>query len=234
MSWGSLFLALLVVPTFIRPVDTNQPDPNRAGLVIVHGDGAVTQMCVEFSEDSINGAELLQRAGSELVIGAYGGLGYGICSIDGEGCEAGKDCFCQCRGSPCAYWVYSHLQPDGSWAVSGVGASAWTLHAGDVDGWVWGDGSTAPPQVSFGDICPVTTEGGAADDASTPAAIITSAPLPTPAASDPTGVLDADDGLAPDAPTTAQPRGQVWSYGVFVVILVALGIGLILARRRAE
>jgi hypothetical protein len=233
MSPGNLFLVLLLALTFIQPTDADQPEPNRAGLVIVQGDSTVTQKCVEFSEDSITGVELLERAGSELVIGVYGGLGYGVCSIDGEGCAAVKDCFCQCRGSPCAYWVYSHRQPDGSWAVSGVGASSWALHTGDVDGWVWGDGSKAPPQVAFGDICPIETEDDAAGGDSAPAATVTSAPLPTPGASETTQASNADDEPALDI-VTARPRGQVWSYGAFVLILVALGAGLILAKRHGN
>jgi ferric-dicitrate binding protein FerR (iron transport regulator) len=58
-----------------------------------------------------------------------------------------------------------------------VGADAWQVHPGDVDGWVWGDGSATPPRVTFEEVCPATDEFAAAPEAAT----ITAAPLPTPA-----------------------------------------------------
>jgi len=152
-------LILAVTLMLVQHSGTGQPEPNRVGLVLVHGDGTVVKQCVEFSEDSITGAEVLQRAGLKPVVSAYGGLGYSICAIDGEGCAAGKDCFCQCRKSPCSYWVYSHRQQDGTWAISGVGASSWRLCSGDIDGWVWGDGSETPPPVAFENVCPAEAKG---------------------------------------------------------------------------
>mgnify|MGYP001142329441 CR=1 FL=1 len=146
-------LSLILVAVLAAPIRAQQPDLHRAGLVVVHGDGNVVSVCVAFAEESISGAELLRRSGLGVVLDAYGGLGYGVCAIGGEGCFVGHDCFCQCRGNPCAYWVYSHRRPDGSWAISGVGASGWQVHNGDVDGWVWGDGSTAPPIVAFEQVC---------------------------------------------------------------------------------
>jgi hypothetical protein len=109
-------------------------------------------------------------------------LGYGVCAIEGEGCPAGQDCFCQCRSIPCAYWVYSHRRPDGSWAISGVGASGWEVHDGDVDGWVWGDGSTAPPIVTFEQICPQDADSPVAPTvvSEIPHSAVTSAPSPSP------------------------------------------------------
>jgi hypothetical protein len=127
--------------------------------VVVGEGGTIATACVELVEESISGAELLQRSGLGVVLGAYGGLGYGVCAIGDVGCFGGEDCFCQCRSAPCAYWVYSHRQADGSWAVSGVGASAWEVQGGDVDGWVWGNGSTAPPPLSFQQVCPADVSG---------------------------------------------------------------------------
>lgn len=176
-------LSLILVTVLAAPIRAQQPDLHRAGLVVVHGDGSVVSACVSFAEESISGAELLLRSGLEVTLAAYGGLGYGVCAIGGEGCFAGQDCFCQCRGNPCAYWVYSHRRPDGSWAISGVGASGWQVHDGDVDGWVWGDGSTAPPVVAFEQVCPPDTAQPAAPTAlpEPPSPTITPAPLPSPA-----------------------------------------------------
>ena len=153
MRLRALMLGLILTAALTAPSHAQQPEPHRAGLVVVRGDGSVTSVCVPFSEESISGAELLRRSGLGVALDAYGGLGYGVCEIGGEGCPAGQDCFCQCRGNPCAYWVYSHRRADGSWAISGVGASGWQVQGGDVDGWVWGDGSTAPPAVTFEQIC---------------------------------------------------------------------------------
>ncbi len=155
-------LAVVLAAVLVAPIDAQQPDLHQAGLVVVHGDGSVFSGCVAFSEESISGAELLRRSGLEVTLDAYGGLGYGVCGIGDEGCPAGQDCFCQCRATPCAYWVYSHRHADGSWAISGVGASSWQVRDGDVDGWVWGDGSTAPPAVDFEQVCPPDTAAPAA------------------------------------------------------------------------
>ncbi|HIE38012.1 MAG TPA: hypothetical protein EYP77_02905, partial [Anaerolineae bacterium] len=144
---------LVAVLLGIAPAIAQEPPPHRAGLVVVHGDGRVITRCVPFTEETISGADLLRRSGLSVVMAPFGGLGYGVCAIDGEGCGAGEECFCRCRGATCAYWVYSHRQPDGSWALSGVGASSWLLRDGDVDGWVWGDGTVAPPAISFEAVC---------------------------------------------------------------------------------
>lgn len=175
-------LSLILVVVLAAPIRAQQPDLHRAGLVVVHGDGNVVSACVAFAEESISGAELLRRSGLGVTLDAYGGLGYGVCEIGGEGCFAGQDCFCQCRGSPCAYWVYSHRHPDGSWAISGVGASGWQVHDGDVDGWVWGDGSTAPPVVAFEQVCQPDAAQPTASitDVQSPSPTVTPAPLPSP------------------------------------------------------
>jgi len=181
MRWRVIVLGLTLTTVLVAPTRAQQPDLHRAGLVVVHGNGRVVSACVAFSEESISGAELLRRSGLGVTLTAYGGLGYGVCAISGEGCSAGQDCFCQCRGNPCAYWVYSHRRPDGSWAVSGVGASGWEVHDDDVDGWVWGDGSTAPPLVTLEQVCQPDVAQPAAPTVvpEFPPPTITSAPFPS-------------------------------------------------------
>jgi len=233
MSPSNPFLVLLVALALIQQASNDQPEPHRAGLVVVHGDGTIIERCVEFSEDSITGVELLQQAGLELVVGAYGGLGYGICAIDGEGCLSEEDCFCQCRGSPCSYWVYSHRRPDDTWVISGVGASTWKIRQGDIDGWVWGDGSEAPPQVTFADVCPTEADEKPTLAGLATGATITPAPLPTPVSSTPTLSSSKSDRLEPEV-GTEQRRANPWSYALFGLIIIALGSGLIIARRRGS
>jgi hypothetical protein len=229
MRLQTLIFGLILAAGLVAPVRAQQSEPHRVGLVVVHGDGSVASACVAFSEEGISGAELLRRSGMEVTLGAYGGLGYGVCAIGDEGCAAGQDCFCQCRSAPCAYWVYSHRNPDGSWAISGSGASGWQVHNGDVDGWVWGDGSTAPPAVTFEQVCP--SDMGAALPATptvvleSPSPTITSAPLPSP--------------VLPTATPVPQTKASVHgggSAGYVVFGIVALGLAgwLILAGARGR
>ena len=144
-------------------------EENRAGLVIVHGDGSVTMQCVAFAEPAITGAELLARSGLDLAIEASS-MGGTICQIDGEGCGFPQEsCFCQCQGSPCLYWSYWRWT-DGAWLYSNAGAGNTTVRAGAVEGWRWGVGTVdkaePPPALTFGEICPaVATPNATENDA---------------------------------------------------------------------
>lgn len=213
-----LIFGLILTAALIAPARAQQPaPPHRAGLIVVHGDGSVASGCVTFAEESVSGAELLRRSDLQVTLTDYTGLGYGVCAIGAEGCPAGRDCFCQCRGAPCAYWVYSHRQPDGSWAISGIGASGWQVHAGDVDGWVWGDGSTAPPAVTFEQVCPPDAEQPDVPVAApgSPAPTITAAPLPLPAIPTATPAPPVDE---------RAPSGNALGYAIFgIAALVMVG-----------
>jgi hypothetical protein len=222
-----LISSLLLIVVLAAPIHAQQPDPHRAGLVVVHGDGSVVSACVAFSEESISGVELLRRSGLEVTLDAYGGLGYGVCAIGDEGCSAGQDCFCQCRSDPCAYWVYSHRNPDGSWAISGTGANGWQVRDGDVDGWVWGDGSAAPPVITFEQVCPPDAAPPATPMAvyEAPSLPVTPAPLPSP--------------IFPTAtpPPQAEPHertGSPLGYVVFGIVALGLAGWLIVAGTRGR
>ena len=174
-----LFLLLLAFHALARA----QEGGNQAGLVVVHEDGRVVTRCVRFDEAQISGLTLLQRSGI-LFSASTGPMGSTICSLNGEGCPT-SDCWCECKGTPCAYWIYFQRNPDGSWGYANIGAAMRQLTDGDVDGWMWGDTTSLPPVVSFEDIC------GAADQQSPPAASPTAVP-PTatvPAETLPTEVL---------------------------------------------
>ncbi|MCX7838921.1 MAG: hypothetical protein N2559_05635, partial [Anaerolineae bacterium] len=135
--------------------------PNRAGLVIVHGNGQTIKRCIEFSEAQISGLDLLTRSGLDLNVDANNAIGVAVCRIDHEGCTyPSEPCFCKGQGSPCIYWSYWRLA-SGAWKYSNVGASGAVVRNGDVDGWVWGvgtvSGATPPPLVTFDQVCaPVT------------------------------------------------------------------------------
>jgi len=162
-----LFLAgaLVLSLAFLINVPVRaQEGTQRAGLVVIHGDGRTVTRCVSFGEPQISGASLLQRSGLAFT-SATGPTGVTVCALNGEGCPA-SDCWCECRGLPCAYWTYFQRTPDGAWSYGNIGAALRQLSDGDVDAWVWGDGSTMPPAMSFEAIC------GA--EALTPAATATS------------------------------------------------------------
>ncbi len=173
--WFSLsFILLLLIILLLTPAEAD--GPNRAGLIIDYGDGNVATLCVEFDEESISGLEVLEQAGRELVLG-FGGVT--VCAIDGVGCP-GDDCWCEC-GNPsqgCTYWVYHHLK-DGEWRYSEAGAAGYPVYDGDVEGWVWGSGSSEggaqPPVYTIEQICNLLTP-----QTDTPTATNTTTSTPTP------------------------------------------------------
>jgi hypothetical protein len=185
LLWGAV---VLLGASVLSPAEAGGQGTNHAGLVVDFGDGRTETYCVEFTEDEISGAELLQRSGLPVVFSGSSGFGSGICRIDDTGCSDPGDCFCQCRGAECRYWSYFGLE-DGEWRYQALGASTRRLQDGDVDAWVWGDGRTAPPVSS-------------ADDACQPAAGPTATRVrqaQTPNVGQPTVPLDAGSGGA--APT---------------------------------
>ncbi|RLC89584.1 MAG: hypothetical protein DRI37_03550 [Chloroflexi bacterium] len=222
----ALALGLLLLSLFLNQGITlaQEAGPNHAGLVIVGEDGNVSTHCIAFEEEQLSGLELLQRSGLNPEFKS-GGLGAALCALEGKGCPA-EDCFCECKGAPCNYWGYFHLQTGGTWNYSGVGAGGWTLQSGDVDAWVWGDGKTAPPPLTFADICPA--DGSPSPTVET-TPVLTPAAQPTvqifiPAASAPTGSSERE------SPVLAVLGSR---YGSFALLLLAL-IALAWMRRRRE
>ena len=154
----ALLLSLLASVSWGAPVMAQSAAPvNRAGLVVVAADGSVESRCVGFAEESIDGYELLTRGGFAARTEATS-MGAMVCSLDGQGCGEGEDCFCQCKSSTCAYWTYWQLLPEG-WRYSNAGAATVQVDNGDVQGWVWGDSKpnaeadSTPPMMAFADIC---------------------------------------------------------------------------------
>jgi hypothetical protein len=222
-----MLLALaLVLPVIGR---AQEEPPNRAGLVIQHGDGRVITACVSFSEPEITGLELLERAGISY-LAQTSAAGAAVCKIDGEGCDyPAEGCFCKCTGAECVYWAYQRLR-DGAWSYSQLGASATKVRPGDVDGWAWGSGPAGaqPPVLSFDQICaalpsPAAPEATEAAPPPSPLPPTEAAPLPSPpppttAATPearPPASMQPSAPSAPAHPTrTAAPQATVASTGV--------------------
>lgn len=119
---------------------------HEAGLVIDDGE-EVRTFCVRFDEDEIDGAEILERTGADLDVAHFGTLGGAVCAIDGVGCPEG-DCFCAA-----AYWSYWQGADEDGWTSSPTGPSSRTVHDGERDALVWGDGQRPPPPFALDEIC---------------------------------------------------------------------------------
>jgi len=183
-----LFAALLLCATLAIWVafggeHVAAEQPNRAGLVVTFSDGSTLSRCIEFSEEEINGVELLTRSGLPLV--SWGtGAGAAICKIGDEGCNNPNDCFCECNGSDCQYWAYYALE-SAQWQYASAGVSLRKVHNGDVDGWAWGSGKAGqgamPPLLTFEEICPPVIATVAPAPPAEPPLVPTTQP-PAPAA----------------------------------------------------
>lgn len=167
-------LVLMLALAALLPGIAEGARPNGAGLVVRHGDGRIIYVYVEFTEPEISGAELLYRSGLSLTISPFGGLGDGVCMLDGEGCPA-DDCFCQSYQAPAYFWHYFRLNPDGSWSGNPVGPSGRKLRDGDVDGWSWTSGPSGLPSTSIDTIAQMN-----GIDRNPPEPTPTPTPEPTP------------------------------------------------------
>lgn len=172
--WLLVIALLVLLPGVVRA-----QDENRAGLVVVFGDGRVERQCVAFAEDTITGYQLLERAGLPLSVEA-GAIGPTVCSIDQEGCSfPAESCFCRCQGSPCVYWSYWRLEGDGkgavAWRYQSLGAGNTKVRSGDVEGWRWAAGTTQdaeePPAVSYAEICGEPAAQAVADTSAVTSAV---------------------------------------------------------------
>ena len=220
---------------------------HHAGLVVVLPD-RVESFCIEFADDTITGTELLEQSGLSIVFAGFGGLGGGVCRIEDVGCSDPGNCFCQCQGADCAYWSYFALE-DGAWTYENVGPAQHRLRDGDVDGWVWGDGSTRPAGAGP---CPATptppiaspatapTAASGAGQASTPGATTVAATVGPSATSITAEALATPTPLPTLGPRTGTPsakradgdvpRGLI-AFGVVAGVVIAGTVALLAWRR---
>ena len=143
---GSILFLTLVLG-FAPIQNSTAQESNRAGLVVQFGDGIVETRCVEFTEPTISGLELLERSGFPVLAAYDPSLGAMVCKIQEQGCPV-DNCLCQ---SPPDYWSYWH-QVDNNWIYSPAGSSTYPVSNGAVEGWSWGPGN--PPAVmTITEIC---------------------------------------------------------------------------------
>jgi hypothetical protein len=225
----------------LLPGSAKAQEGQRAGIVVVYGDGRIERQCVAFAGESISGYELLQAAGLALSVEA-GAIGPTVCSIGGEGCSYPQEsCFCRCQGSPCVYWSYWRMGEEGAWRYQVLGAGNTRVRNGDVEGWSWAEGTTRdaeePPAVSFAEVCGETE--GLAEDAPASASETTLEGLtasPTASstagsaqnAAQPTAVATAQT----DAPALSLPAQPMWLLlGAVTLLPAALLVSWALWRR---
>lgn len=189
---------------------------HHAGLVVRHGDGRVTYAYVPFAEEEIDGVELLRRSGLPLVTVPFGGLGEGVCSLEGEGCGV-EECrrrVCQGSRPDDPYWQYFRQESPGAWRPLALGASGTKVRDGDIDGWSWTGGEAGLPALS---LVAVAAAAGA-----------TEAGTPVTAAEPFVRTV-----LPPGTDSPRPETGQDWpAYAAAAGILAAIGAGALLATRR--
>jgi hypothetical protein len=200
----AVLLVLVHLAFLAGPAEAQRP--NGAGLVIQHGDGTLIYAYVQFEEEEISGIDLLTRSGIAATIAPFGGLGGGVCSINGEGCPA-DNCWCESYTNPAYYWHYYVLDA-GTWVELPLGASSRKLRDGDVDGWSWNAGEHSLPATTIDEIAalngvdrnppePTATETPPPTD--TPVPTATSPPPPTATNSPPTATTVATQTAPPSA-----------------------------------
>jgi hypothetical protein len=217
--------------------------PIQVGLYIQYEDGSTLTQCVEPDGPDATGLDVLREAELDLVFETGGFLGTAICKIGETGCDyPTQDCFCQCLGIQCQYWTYWFVDK-GGWRLSPMGVSARVLTDGDVDGWVWGDGETAPPEgLLIEDICanaptPASVDVEDQDSTFTPSPTSTAiAPTPTQTIARPEPAPSPTQGplaIMAATPTVLQPISVEDSPNrelpVFVWLIIGLsGLGIVL------
>jgi hypothetical protein len=209
---------------------------NRAALVVELSSGRLWTACVSFA-NQISGFDLIRSSGIEYQAQVFGSMGEAICQLDNEPAQLPANCF----GSG-PYWQYFHRTSSG-WAQSAVGASGWTLHDGDMDGWHFATGAgQVPPAMAFAQVCPPAAAPAASKPPQTVAAPITTvrassrasaaAPAPTiqpvAPASAPTASVQPSARALPrtgSRPAAAVVSHPPWGSIAALAIVLALLIG---------
>ncbi len=136
------------------PVSASTGEANVAGLIVDYGNGRVSYALVPFAEPEISGFDLLDRSGLSLLAIEFGGLGQGVCAIEGTGCDvaACRARLCQSGDPDSPFWQYAQLGSDGTWVTSPLGATTSTVTDGGIDAWAWSGDSPNPGPTTIDEI----------------------------------------------------------------------------------
>lgn len=207
-GWFAWLVAICLLGVVWTPavVDATQAPVHAAGLVIDYGDGRVSYAWVPFVEESITGIELLERSGLTLVTVSFGGLGQGICSIEGTGCGVGecRSRLCQTGDRESPFWQYVRQDGTGQWKTFALGASQSTVRDGEIDGWAWIGTAPRLPAISMADIA---QRVGLASS--------------QPRVDAMTGALTVTEGGAPERPTEKAWRDLLPAAGILLGVVCA-------------
>lgn len=191
---------------------------HHAALVVEHGDGAVTTVCVAFPEDQITGDELLQRSQVPYQTADYGAIGKAVCQIQGEPASYPPGCWT--ASSP--YWAMFVSRGGGGWGISNLGISSQTFRDGDAQGFRYegqSDQSTPPspagvcppaaPVVTPGPVSRPPTAAPSRIGRPTASSVAISTPSGSPSGGAPNTTAASTGGptSAPNSPTVAAPIG---------------------------
>lgn len=149
------------------------PEGIRVGVIIKGPGGAESRYCVTLPPDKSTGLDALRATNVDLNVQA-GPLGAAVCRLQNVGCTyPAEPCFCQCQGAVCRYWSYFYHNAEGKWQYSSIGLSGRKLTTGDVEGWLWSEGTSqtptsALPDVTFAALCDNPQAAGAARPADSP------------------------------------------------------------------
>ena len=145
--------------------------PNRAAVIVDTGT-EVHEVVITFTEDSITGVEALQLAGADPQTFPTD-PGVAVCSLYGVGRPADPDCLQgqdrdDAGDNDNGYWAYFQA-PSGTtaFAAATVDPATSEIRDGDVEGWKWGDGTTAPVYVSVADLTAAPGSGATPDPPTT-------------------------------------------------------------------
>lgn len=133
---AAVLAAGILVLLALQPVLAQ--DLSVAGLIVDYGDGRVSYAVVPFEEDEINGLDLLNRSGLDVVSVGFGGLGDAVCQVSDTGCSV-DDCrtrMCQTSDRESPFWQFSKLE-DEEWLMMATGASGAKVTDGDIYAWSW-------------------------------------------------------------------------------------------------
>lgn len=129
---------------------------NWAGLVIQDSTGELITRCVEFSEDSITGEELLKRSGFKIKLNQTD-FGAAVCYLHNDGMTEEGACFSHPLGY---FWNFFELK-NGEWSEAEVGISAYNVSHGNVLGFAFGAwGEVQLPALTGMDLCGYTGQAG--------------------------------------------------------------------------
>jgi len=187
---GSILILTLVLG-FVTYQNSTAQEINHAGLVVQFGDGSIETRCVEFTEPTISGLELLERSGLPVLAAFDPSLGAMVCKIQEQGCPV-DNCLCQ---SPPDYWSYWHLDGN-NWIYSPAGSSTYPVGNDAVEAWSWGPGYP-PPVMNINEIC-----------APPAAPTLTNTIVPTNTPVPPTATQAPTDTLVPTNTPTLEPATE--------------------------